>query len=426
MSLLANLRNGTYGIQFHPPPVFALEIDEETFASFRDEEHRVDWYLEFSPLIVDLSPNQDDVLREDLRIETTAVFESCFESGRQRQDSSVGVQGKDITESCGLSDDCLFSVPRTKQDPAWSPVVSVARVTFAGVPALQVIYRMAYAPGNEIIIGRIVIPLEQGTVYVSALRRANMTGARESALTITRLQSSPVDTPQHLNISQAEIDDPSLDDSFPDHPLRVIRRALSWMLTTTLHVTVTAPLLLQREELVELPNSGCAIRLPPRFRFCPRMAETMDRSLTPFVRATVPQSGSYTFDIWRVPSVTLKGTQALQQLRGLAEDHVRGWTHEGGVDVEVESVELPLFDGRPILRTFVRFRVNGHPNHAVASWFIDHDGTVFRVCAAGTESRSREELMAAVDESTLSWKRLPDDLKPRAKWWNVFSHSRSA
>ncbi len=143
MSLLADLRNGTYGIRFHPPPVFALEVDEGTFASFRDEEHRVDWSLEFSPLIVDLSPNQDDVLREDRRIDTTAVFESCFESGRQRQDSSAVVQGGDLTESFGFPPERLLSVPRTKRDPAWSPVVSVARVTFGGVPALQVIYRMA-------------------------------------------------------------------------------------------------------------------------------------------------------------------------------------------------------------------------------------------------------------------------------------------
>ncbi len=101
-----------------------------------------------------------------------------------------------------------------------------------------------------------------------------------------------------------------------------------------------APLPLPREELIELANSGCAIRLPPRFLFCPRMAETMDRALTPFVCATLPRTGSYTFDVWRVPSVTLKGPQAQQQLRGLAEEHVRGGTNEGGADVEIESVEL--------------------------------------------------------------------------------------
>jgi hypothetical protein len=151
------------------------------------------------------------------------------------------------------------------------------------------------------------------------------------------------------------------------------------------------------------------------------MAETMGPSVAPFTRTTVPQTGSYTFDVWRAPSIRNKGQQAMQQLRHVAEDNLRGWKREGETDVEIESVELPPLDGRPLLRTVVRFTVNGHPNHAVANWFIDHDGAVFRVCAAGSLSRSREELTIAVTDSTLSWKRLPGDLKPRAKWWKVFS-----
>ncbi|MBH0203884.1 MAG: hypothetical protein HP496_16695, partial [Nitrospira sp.] len=177
MSLLADLRHGTYGIQFNPPPPFALEVDKDTFASFRDEDHRVDWYLEYSPLIVDLSPSLEEILRADLHIDTTAVFESCFESSRHRQDSSAGTERS-------------LSLPRTKREPTWSPVISVHRVTLGGVPALQVIYRMAYAPGDELIIGRMILPLAQGTVYLSALRRAEVTGVRESVLAITTLPSA--------------------------------------------------------------------------------------------------------------------------------------------------------------------------------------------------------------------------------------------
>lgn len=46
MSLLADLRNGTHGFRFIPPPLFNLEIDQDSIAAFRDEEHRVDWFLE--------------------------------------------------------------------------------------------------------------------------------------------------------------------------------------------------------------------------------------------------------------------------------------------------------------------------------------------------------------------------------------------
>lgn len=421
MTLLADLRSGTYGLRFNPPSSLDLEVDQDTFTSFRDEEHRVDWYLEFSPLIVDLSIRHDDILREDLRIDTTAVFESYFERSVGAPGRSPAAQTGDTMGSSADSAEWAHVGPRTRREPTWSPVVSVERVTFCGVSALELIHRLTYTIGHELIIGRIIIPLEQGTLYVSALRRANMTGARETVLAISNVRPSKDSEHRDPQVSQAEIDDPALDDTFPDHPLTVIRRALRWALTTSMDVTVMAPLPRDRDEMVELPNSGCTIRLPPRFRFCPKMAAAMDPSLTPFIRATVPQTGSYMFDVWRLPPVTIKGRHATQQLRRLAEKHVRGWKHEGDSNFEIESVELPLFDGRPMVSTFVRFRVDGNMNHAVAHWFIDHDGTVFRVCAAGSLSRSREELLSVVHESTLSWKRLPGDIKTSSTWWDMFS-----
>lgn len=422
MSLLTDLRSGTSGIRFTPPPSFILEDDRDTVASFRDEEHRVDWYLEFSPLIVDLSMRHDDILREDLRIDTTAVFESYFERSVGAPGRSTAAQTGDTMRSSADSAEWANYGPRTRREPTWSPVVSVERVTFCGVPALEVIHRLTYRPGDELMIGRVIIPLEQGTLYVSALRRADMTGERETVLSISNVPPSKDSEHRDPQASQAEIDDPALDDKFPDHPLTVIRRALRWALTTPMDVTVMAPLPRDRDEMVELPNSGCTIRLPPRFRFCPKMATAMDPSLTPFIRATVPQTGSYSFDVWRLPDVTVTGRQALQQLRRLAEEHVRGWKHEGDSDFEMESMEGPLFDGRPMVSTFVRFRVDGTMNHAVAHWFTDHDGTVFRICAAGSLSRSREELMTVVNDSTLTWKRLPGESTRRSKWWKFLSH----
>lgn len=144
-------------------------------------------------------------------------------------------------------------------------------------------------------------------------------------------------------------------------------------------------------------------------------------SLSLFTRATVRQDGSYSFDVWRVPEVTVKGRQALQQLRSLAEEHLRGWKHEGDPEVEIESTEFPMLDGRIGLSTFVRFYVGGNMNHAVANWFVDHDGTVFRICAAGSLSRSREELTKVVNEITSTWRRLAGDTKTSSKWWNLLS-----
>lgn len=72
----------------------------------------------------------------------------------------------------------------------------------------------------------------------------------------------------------------------------------------------------------------------------PESCRNNGRVSAPLRLCYLPQIDSYTFDVWRVPSVTLKWPHAQQQLSDLAEEHVRGWTNEGGADVEVESVEL--------------------------------------------------------------------------------------
>ncbi|MBS0151500.1 MAG: hypothetical protein JSR31_11215 [Nitrospira sp.] len=421
MSLLTDLRAGIHGLQFTPPSLWQLDADEDAFASFRDATHRVDWYLEFSPLIVDLSIKQDEVLREDLRRDTIAVFESYFEMAKTKSAVSPLEQGADLDAVTRETVHNLLSLPRTKRDPSWSPVVSIERATISDVPVLVVIHRLTYGAGDELIIGRIMISLEQGTVYLSALRRADMTGVRESVLVITRQQPGEDGDPERSEISQAMIDDPSLDEGFPDHPLSAIRRALHWALTTPLNLSIRTPLSSEPETPMTLPRSGCSVTPPPRFRVCPAMAAKMDSSLTPFVRATVPQGGSYSFDVWRVPSLSIKGRQATQRLRRIAEEHMREWGRKGDPAVEFEWAEYSMRDGLPGVSTYVSFHVNGQRNHAVANWFVDHDGTVFRVCVAGSISRSREELTTAVNDSTGTWQRLPEDVRSRSPWWNLFA-----
>ena len=421
MSLLADLHAGSHGLQFTPPSSWQLDADEDAFVSFRDATHRVDWYLEFSPLIVDLSTRHDELLREDLRHDTITVFESYFAMAQTESPIPPVEQGADLDAVTRETVHNLLSLPRTKRDSNWSPVVSIERATISDVPVLVVIHRLTYSAGDELIIGRIVISLEQGTIYLSALRRADMTGVRESFLVITRQHTVEEGDAGLSEISQAMIDDPTLDERFPDHPLSAIRRALHWALTTPLDVRIRTPLSSEPETPMTLPRSGCSITPPPRFRVCPAMAAKMDSSLTPFIRATVPQGGSYGFDVWRVPSLSIKGRQATQRLRRIAEEHMREWGRDGDPAVEFEWVEYSIRDGLPGVSTYVSFHVHGQRNHAVANWFVDHDGTVFRVCMAGSISRSREELTTAVNDSTGTWQRLPEDVRPCSPWWKLFA-----
>lgn len=125
MTLLADLRSGTYGLRFNPPPSFNLEVDQDTIAAFQDEEHRVDWFLEFSPLIVDLSIRYDEILRKELHIDTVTVFESYFKKSRQQAVASAPAQ-IDPTGPVGspLKTACLCR----RRDPTWAPVHSLDRI----------------------------------------------------------------------------------------------------------------------------------------------------------------------------------------------------------------------------------------------------------------------------------------------------------
>lgn len=380
MTFLADLRKGTLGVRFTPIPTMVLVEDGQTDAVFRDLEHQVGWHITISPLMVDLSARHDQLLHEDLRIDSIEVFESTFYREVQAHDPS--------------------SRPRTA-DPTWSPIVSVEQITCGGAPAMVVIHRVTYAPGNELIAGRLVIPLERGTLYISAISRATTTGMRESVLAVLRPSSV------EERLTQSQIDDPALDNKFPTHPLTLIRRALRTALTAPLHVTVVTPLGEDDGGVMQLRAAGCMVRPPPRFRFSPAIAARMSPSLAPFSRATLPEAGAYLFDVWRLPDVTIKGRDALTQLGRVAEETVRQHEQEGATDIELESFSLPTLDGRPTWGTVARFRAGGTVVQSSATWFADRDGAVFRISAGGPPSRSLKELVEVVAQAVSSWSRLP-------------------
>jgi len=115
--------------------------------------------------MVDLSTRHDDVLRENLRIDTIAVFESYFARGGPGPSASTMAQTIEPAESAAGSAERIVFGPRTRREPTWSPVVSVERVISCGVPAFEVIHRLPFGRAEQPAFG-IVCYSSRGNVFL--------------------------------------------------------------------------------------------------------------------------------------------------------------------------------------------------------------------------------------------------------------------
>jgi hypothetical protein len=402
MTFLADLRDGTHGIRVALPSSMRVERDIEREALLQDDSHSVTWHLALGWAMVDLRKDYVALLRSDLAREARWAFEDTLRS----RHAEAGVpQG----------------TPRTS-DTEWSPLVSVEDATVSGADALIVIHRLAYEPGEETVAGRVLIPLEKGTVHLSALSRVTLTGFRETLLSQRMLDThfhAPEHPPLHrampeveaqaklLRIlpSQTQIDDPAFDVAVPKHPLSLVRAALRWLLGGGLRIEVTQPLRNRPRSSVELPTVGCDMTPPPRFVFAPMMAERMSQTLAPFTRACLPGVQPQLFDVWRVPDAQIRGVGHRWRLKRLATKTIRGWASEGATDIHVETWPLPPLGGRPRLGSYVRFRTVAGPTHSLACWIADLDGTVFRLAAGGPLGISKDELMHRIETAASTWRR---------------------
>lgn len=117
----------------------------------------------------------------------------------------------------------------------------------------------------------------------------------------------------------------------------------------------------------------------------------------------LPQTDSYTFDVWRVPAVTLKWPHARQQLSGLAEEHVRAWTNEGGVVVGVRVSNCTRLIATSIISTKIALQITAKLGKPSANLKPDATKTTYSEC-----DRQGETISTAFVESTntyvVSWR----------------------
>jgi hypothetical protein len=344
MNLIDQLASGALGVRLDARDLIENE-GSELRAVLADPAHEVVWEAITSPFRTQVDEGTLGGWRRQAERDAREQF--VEEYGSHAHDGTFGERG-----------------PRT-DDAGWSPVVEAGLVDCAG-PALQAIHRKAYEPGREWVVGRLLVPLPDGTLEIVAHALAAETGWRESALMLLGPRPEP--------LAQAVYDDPAHDGTFPHHALSRARRALAWM-RGRLARTAGAPAAAGGPR--EVPQHALSVALPPRFA---PMAGPAPRNLGPalFVRVGLTAlSITETFDAWRIAGG--RGVRDLVGLARLAEDNVRGWTREGVADIEVDVVRGPDRAGCVTADSEVRFVVGGRAHSASMSWFLTEDGDVLRL-----------------------------------------------
>jgi hypothetical protein len=372
-SFLDDLRAGKYGLRFVVPDAFQVVDASAYTVLFRDETRHIDWHVLFSPFMLDLRREYDRLLRED---------------------ADIFLRGHFTTKTARTA------------DSEWSPLVDLQYVSLRDAPGLLVIYRTAYEPGNEGVIGELYFPVRQGLIVIGARSRAGITGLRESFLT-TRLLNQGAHPSEAIRLlSQADIDDPQLDERFPEHPLSLVRTAMRWVMEEA-DLEVIAPMVIPDEGEIALTEADCAVVLPPRYVVSPLMSQSMAEGLIVATRACPPGSSMMWLQIARLPGERLVGWRKQGRLKRLAIRMHDEWQRQGATGLKYEVKEMSALNGRVQIETYATFRSGPELEvHSVIRWFVDTDGQVFRVGADAPPFVGRELLLNHVESVVQSWRRL--------------------
>ena len=174
--------------------------------------------------------------------------------------------------------------------------------------ALVLVHRISYRAGEEVVVGRLLVPVKRGLCEIVIVAGDTATGWRESSIVAAKCREDPTITSNDLNVfaKTHDYDSEHYDRLFPSHCLSRIRYALSWLLHDCgLQVTEPSPYVngnndslvhpsspsvlsslspksniksrgkhqeqysTVRKGSVELPSLQCSVVPPPRFIHCP-------------------------------------------------------------------------------------------------------------------------------------------------------------
>jgi hypothetical protein len=405
---IRRLRAGHYGVRLRTPRSLRVLEKHPLGAHMADSDNHVGWHFGLSRLVLDLRADYEADLRADVESSARFLFDEEYKCFMQEAESA-GQPGDEFTTALAKS-----YGPRTA-DPDWSPVVELECLEIDSCPALKVIYRHAYRPGCESVVGHLLVPAEAGTLECTAVSRNDTTGMRESFLFATLEANRGAEDDQDadakwpaIQLTQSEIDDPAHDDLVPFHCLSVVRSAMRWLLApagAALEILAPAPSIPLGE--IRLPQVGVVITPPPRYvPAAPGLGKTLRADMALFARASIPDVPPRTLDVLRMPTPKLYGPERTNRLEQLACSEPLEWAREGAWGIDVETEVLPRQADQVHVASYIQYEVLTGPTHTVARWRADADGEVFRIAVGGPPLVSREILARDADAVARSLRRL--------------------
>ncbi len=400
MGFVDDVRQGECGLRFAPPTRLETRRQTGTNALLFDNAHGTNLSVAYFPHRLDLRPEHEQLLRRGINRHTRELFESCFRSV-DRPDKQVGAR---------------------TDDPIWSPVVDVSMVCLGLARALRVIHRSWYEPGCEIVVGHLLVPLARGTfefrIEPPPLAR---TGKREAAALSRLLLDAAKTNPNVLptQIDQRASDDASLDAAFPDHPLSLVRKELSWLVDQGGIEVIEAARDASADE-DEVTEADFAIEPPPRFLRAYSDKPSAKRASW----SRVSFSGT---DGIELLTVSRTGTR-LDRVNGralarIAEAITKTSVPKGATSVQVSARALEGKAGEAHAETY-RAHVEGTSRqHSLFRWFTDKDHEVVMVAIGAAQCVPMAELEDEAAQVVASFRRLstPSREKDSAKkWWQIF------
>ena len=378
MGLADRLERGDLGLRFRVHTTEILD-QAEHFALLVHPEHQVLFELVHHPWRLDVGHSA--LWRTAIERHARLLFEESF---REPEIAANGPLGELRT-----------------RDAHWSPLIEFAAIE--PQQAHWILLRRSYAPGDELVEGRLLLPIATGLVTVSLRAQDRMTGYRESELALQHGWATHRAWPQS---TQARFDDPRHDLEFPDHCLSRVRRARQWLLDENAGaLTRTEPVAPPAQGEVVLTAADCAMTPPPRFQQLPSGSLRSSPGLANF--SCVVLGGEELprlLTVWDLQH-RLSNAGAAEELAAVACARlaVRGET----------AVRQPTFEisGRagvsgPEAHVQLSFLCNGIPRQEHQIWFSDADRSVFGIGVDAPPSYPVAELANEVAAVRQSWRRV--------------------
>jgi hypothetical protein len=294
--------------------------------------------------------------------------------------------------------------PRTEEDPSWSPIIDVEYIDIAcndggKTSGLVIVHRTAYRPGEQVVMGRLCIPVRRGLFEVIVIAGEVGTGWRESAIIASNCRSGDENmTAERLQLllKSYKFDDAQYDMQFPSHCLSRVRAAMAWLINVS-QLTVTAKPAVPAGQEVELKQLRCRVVPPKRFIYSPN-THNPESNKQRFCRASFGGTDGVqmlVISCWYVKNsgngmnglrqVAMHGSRAIHESQQF--DNIR-------VSLEEVSIKRRWFSlGKLMILAWVSCEEQGQRRQNTIGWIKESSsGIIFLVYFADTLALNSDEV----------------------------------